>query len=122
MTGKEKFIYWFLIIITFGLIHLHWKTKRIDVKDELSRKNKITINMNKLISNLGDLENIISAESTHTKVKIFFKNKEKIEIENIKGINGISGVFITSNYLQIIVGNEALLIEQQLNSLINSEN
>ncbi|MGL5205783.1 MAG: PTS glucose transporter subunit IIB [Metamycoplasmataceae bacterium] len=118
MTGKEKFIYWFLTIITFGLIHLHWKTKKVAVKDELSRKDRITINMNKLINFLGGPENISSVESTHTKVKIFLKNREIVEIENIRSINGISGVFVTSNYLQIIVGNEALLIEQNLNSLI----
>ncbi|MGL5590701.1 MAG: PTS glucose transporter subunit IIB [Metamycoplasmataceae bacterium] len=121
MTGKEKFIYWFLTIITLGLIHLHWRTKKVEVKDELSRKNKITINMKKLIAFLGGTENISSVESTHTKVKIFFKDREMVEIENIRLINGISGVFVTSNYLQIIVGNEALLIEQNLHSLITSQ-
>ncbi|MGL5732564.1 MAG: PTS glucose transporter subunit IIB [Metamycoplasmataceae bacterium] len=118
MTGKEKFIYWFLTIITFGLIRLHWRTKRVEVKDELSRKDKITINMNKLIAFLGGPENIASVESTHTKVKIFFKERESVEIENIRAINGISGVFVTSNYLQIIVGKEALLIEHHLKPLI----
>ncbi|MGL5617877.1 MAG: PTS glucose transporter subunit IIB [Metamycoplasmataceae bacterium] len=122
MTRKEKFIYWFLTIITFGLIHLHWRTKRVDIKDELSRKEKITIDMNKLISFLGGSENISSVESTHTKVKIFFKDRENVEIKNIRAINGISGVFVTSNYLQIIVGKEALLIEQNLNSLIAFKN
>lgn len=118
MTRQERFLYWFLIIITFGLILIYWKTKKIEIKDELSRKEKISININKLISFLGEPENIQSVESTHTKVKIFFKNKEKVNIEKIKEISGISGIFVTSNYLQIIVGNEALAISDYLKTLI----
>ncbi|MGL6125325.1 MAG: PTS glucose transporter subunit IIB [Metamycoplasmataceae bacterium] len=118
MTNKEKFIYWFLIIITFGLILLYWKTKKVETKDELSRREKISININKLVLYLGGSKNIKSTTSTHTKVKIFFNDRDKIEVQKIKEIDGISGIFMTSNYIQIIVGNEALSIENYLNLLI----
>lgn len=114
MTGKEKTIYLFLIIITFGLILIYWKTKKVEVKNELSKKEKITININKLILLLGNKENIKSVESTNTKVKINFINRDNVKIEEIKKINGISGVFATSNYIQIIVGKEAEAIEKKL--------
>ena len=117
MTTQEKILYWFLIIITFGLIFLYWRTKKNKVKNALSQKSKISINIDKLITLLGGRENIKLVSSTHTKVKITFENRDQIHIEEIKKINGISGVFVTSIYIQIIVGNEALSIEKKINSL-----
>lgn len=115
MTTKEKALYWFLLIITLGLISIYWKTKRVSVKDELSKKEKITINLNKLISLLGGKENIKSVESTNTKIKVNYINRDNIQIEDIKNINGVSGVFATSSYVQIIVGKEAQAIERKMN-------
>ncbi len=117
MTHQEKALYWFLIIATFGLVFIYWRTKKNKIKNELSQTIKISININKLINLLGDKENIKSVDSTHTKVKITFNNREKIDVEEIKNIDGISGVFATSNYIQIIVGNEALAIKEKMNSL-----
>lgn len=117
MTKQEKLLYWFLIIITFGLILLYWRTKKNKVKDELTRKNKVTIDMKSLILFLGGSENIETVSSTYTKVKINFKDWNKVQTEKIRKINGISGIFVTSNYIQIIVGNEALPIEKHLKHL-----
>ncbi len=117
MTKKEKSLYWFLIIITFGLILIYWKTKKVEIKEELSQKKKIDLNMNKLIILLGNSENIKNISSTHTKVKIDIKDREKIDIKKIKQLNGISGVFASSTYIQIIVGNQALAIEEYLKNI-----
>ncbi len=118
MTLHEKIQYWFLIIITFGLIFLYWKTKKNKVKNELSTKSKISININKIILLLGDVNNIKKIESSNTKIKIYFENKEKIKVDNIKKVNGVSGVFVTSSYIQLIVGKEAHAIEKKINSII----
>ncbi len=117
MTTQEKLLYWFLIIITFGIILLYWKTKKTKIKNELSTKKKIDLDMKKLILLLGGSENIQSVSSTHTKVKINFENRQNIDIEKIKQINGVSGVFASSTYIQIIVGNQALAIQESLNLL-----
>lgn len=114
MTKREKIMYWFLTVITFGFIHIYWKTKKIGIKNELSQKEKISLNIEKLISLLGDKENIDGVDSTHTKVKIKFLERDKINVQDIKNMKGISGVFITSNYIQIIVGNEAKGIEKAI--------
>ena len=117
MTKKEKLLYWFLIIITLGLILPYWKTKKVEIKEELSQNKKIDLNINKLIILLGNSENIQNVSSTHTKVKINIKDRDKINIEKIKQINGISGVFASSTYIQIIVGNQALAIEEYLRAI-----
>jgi phosphotransferase system IIB component len=116
MTKQEKFLYWFLIVITFGLILLYWKTKKVEVKKELSTKTKVDIDLKKLIKFLGGPENIHHVSSTHTKVKIDFLDRKNINIEKIKEINGVSGVFASSTYIQLIVGNQALAIQKTLSS------
>jgi len=117
VTNQEKILYWFLVIITFGLIFLYWKTKKIEIKSEISKKETITINIDKLLLLLGEQENIKAVESTNTKIKIYFKNRKEIKFEEIKKMNGVSGVFVTSNYIQIIVGKEAQAIERKINSI-----
>ncbi|MGL4342969.1 MAG: hypothetical protein ACRCRZ_00150 [Metamycoplasmataceae bacterium] len=66
--------------------------------------------MNKLLENIGTIENIVKVEKTYTKLKIFFKSKEIINLNNIEKIKGVSGIFINDKSLDIIVGNQAEII------------
>ncbi|MDK2819222.1 MAG: PTS glucose transporter subunit IIB, partial [Mycoplasmataceae bacterium] len=63
MTKQEKVMYWFFTIITFGLIHIYWRSKKVAVKSELSHREKITFNIKKLTELLGNMENIDKVES-----------------------------------------------------------
>lgn len=119
MTWKEKFLFIFLQIITFGLIWIYWKKQYQKQSDEqsLSQKNNSIIDANNLMTLLGTKENIENVVSTHTKIKIFYKNRDKILIDEIKNTKGISGVFINDNFIVIIVGKTAESLKQQLLSI-----
>lgn len=119
MTRKEKFLFIFLQIITFGLIWIYWKKQYQKQSDEqsLSQKNNSIIDANNLMTLLGTKENVENVVSTHTKIKIFYKNREKILIDEIKNTKGVSGVFINDAFIVIIVGKTAESLKEQLLSI-----
>lgn len=120
MTFKEKFFFIFLQIITLGLIWIHWKKqgKKYQNKNELSQEVKVGLNVIKLIQLCGGPQNVSEVSNTHTKIKIKYEIRERIKVDEIKKMNGISGIFLNDLSLTIIVGNSAeatrKLIEQYL--------
>ncbi len=89
------------------------KNKKVNISNELS--SKITkINISKLQKALGGEENIAGCEYTHTKVKIFLYSRDNVDIEEIGKIKGISGVFATSKYINIVVGPSAKDLSMKL--------
>jgi phosphotransferase system IIB component len=78
----------------------------------------LPFSIKKLVAAIGD-SNIIKAEYTHTKVKIYIHSTKQIDMEQIKKIKSISGTFTTSNSFTIIVGNSAKTISTQLNKFIS---
>ena len=94
MTLKDKIILFLLSIITIGIYPIIIFRKRDNtVKKELSSLDKTTINIDKLRKLLGESQNIIGSEYTHTKVKIFVKNPSLIDINELRKLKGISGLF-----------------------------
>ena len=109
MSFKNNFKFYFLIIITFGLIIIFAKKE-----DE----EKIYLDIEKLIKNLGTKNNIKKIENSQNKIIITFEKKEKIEIDKIKKCKEISGIFITSKTITLIVGKSSLNIKKEIDSLI----
>lgn len=108
MTIKEKLILVSLSIITLGIYPLVvFNKKHNNTKDQLSVADKVTVNVEKLVEAFGGKDNIIGSEYTHTKIKVFIKDRTKVDIENVKNIKNISGVFASSKDITIIVGNQA---------------
>lgn len=114
MTFKDKLILVLLTIITLGIyLIVVYKKKNKPVASELSRAEKVTLDIEKLKSLLGE-NNIKGVEFTHTKVKIFFDDKNKVNADEIQKLKGVSGVFATSKHITIIVGNQAKKIATML--------
>lgn len=108
MTFKDKLILFTLSILTLGIYPvIVFNKKHTSTKNELSSSTKVTVDIKSLLKELGGEENIAGAEYTQTKVKIFIKNRESINVENIQNIKNISGVFATTKYVTIIVGKQA---------------
>lgn len=109
MTKKEKILFIFLQIITLGLIWIYWNNKSKKYKNEnyLSQELKSGINAIELIKLIGGPNNISEVVNTHTKVKIKYNIRERVQLDEIKKISGISGVFINDVAITIIVGNSA---------------
>lgn len=116
MKFKDKLILAFLSIITLGIYPLvvFKGNKTKEISNELSRKENKIINIEELKIKLGGIENIIGAEFTHTKVNIQIKDKKLVQVEAIKVMKGVEGMFVTSKNVSIIVGNIAKSIAQQL--------
>ncbi|MCK5806855.1 MAG: hypothetical protein KAG91_00495 [Mycoplasmataceae bacterium] len=115
MTKKEKFIYLIISIITLGIypIIINKKTTK-ETNGDLSEAKKITVDVTKLIENLGGKENIVVVEYTHTKLKIFTRASSAVNVELINGQKGITGVVASSKAITLIVGNQA----KQLSTMI----
>ncbi|MCR8612991.1 MAG: PTS glucose transporter subunit IIB [Mycoplasma sp.] len=118
MSIKDKLILIFLTIITLGIIWFFiWPKKTNKTNDKLSVSKKIPFNMNKLIEYIGN-DNINSVSATHSKVKIGLIDSKKIQKDEIKKLNSVSGMFITSTSITLIVGNSAKLIEEHILNLL----
>lgn len=114
MTFKDKLILIILSIITLGIYPIVlFKKKNHSVKDELST-SKVVTDIKKLQEFLGGKDNVVGTEYSHTKIKIYVKDKTKVNIENIQSLKGISGVFASSKSVTIIVGKQAKDLAAQL--------
>ena len=126
MSGKQKFLYVFLIIITLGFILLYWrKYKQSNKKDYLTVDKRIPFNFEDFISFLGGYENIIEtssdSHSTSQKVlRIKYKDKTKLNIEELKKLNGISGIALNSYGISLVVGNNAKYIAEKIDKEIKN--
>lgn len=120
MTNKEKFLFIFLQIITLFLIWIYWnkKKKNFSQENQLSVASKLNVDVKNLIVLLGGKENVTNSSATHTKVKIEYKDRDEINVDSIKNLKGISGVFINEYSITIITGNEARIISEEINKLI----
>ena len=115
MTFKDRTILILLSIITLGIYPAVIYSKKSNKKNtELSVEDKVSVNTTKLIELLGGEENLNGVEYTNTKVKIFFKSKEKVDVESIQNLKNISGVFASSKYITVIVGKQAKALSERL--------
>ncbi|UWD34117.1 hypothetical protein [Mesomycoplasma molare] len=115
MKTKDKIMIFFLTIITFGTIWIYWNSKKKNnKKNELSRSEKISFDINDLILFLGDINNIQNVENTHKKVKIYIKDSNLVKTEEIQKLKGISSTLVSSEYVNIIVGNVAEFLKEEL--------
>ena len=115
MTWKNKIIFIIISILTIGIYPLLlFKSKNKNV-NQLTKSTKIKININKFILILGGISNIEKSEYTNKKIKIFFKNIENIEIDKIKKQKYISGLFISSKYITLIMGDQSQIVSEYLN-------
>lgn len=115
MTLKDKIILILLSLLTLGIYPIFiFKKKNNTVSSQLSNSDKVSVNVEKLVSNLGGSDNIIQVEYTHTKIKAFIENKNLVNVDALSKQKGVSGVFATSKFITLIVGNTAKSIAQHL--------
>lgn len=121
MTFKEKTLFIFLQIITLGLIWIYWRKEAKKRSDEnsLSQELKLVVDVNELLTSLGGNDNVQEITNTHTKVKIFYKDRSLLDVESIKNIKGVSGVFVNDKFVVVIVGNSAEALKKLINSKLN---
>lgn len=112
MTKKQKFMYVFLIVITFGFILLYWKKyKQNSSKNYLSVEEKLNFDFEKFISYIGGFKNIKDVKSSQKILTIFYIEKNNIILNELKNLKGILGISIKSDSISFVVGNSATYVK-----------
>lgn len=115
MKLKDKLKLIFLSVATLGIYPaVVFRKKDNKESNRLTVSENVVVNLVKLRSNLGGKKNILSTSHTHKKVSIDVESRKNINLEDIKNMKGISGVFASSTTITIIVGNTAKKIANTL--------
>ncbi|AWX69493.1 PTS glucose transporter subunit IIB [[Mycoplasma] anseris] len=114
MTKKQKALYVFLIIITLGFICIYWKRKfkQTESKNYLTVETKLSFEFQAFLNSLGGKQNINNVSSSQKIIKVFFNNRQDINIENLKNLDGVSGIAFQKNSISLVVGNTAKYLEE----------
>ncbi len=112
MTFANKLKLILLTFITFGLIWI-WINKKQSKENELSKTNKIKVDVKKLKEAIGK-DNITSITNTQNKIKVLFKDVKKVKKDEIQNLKGISGTLFSSTSVTLIVGNSAESLKEAL--------
>ena len=67
-----------------------------------------------IITNVGGLENIISATHCATRVRLVLKDSSKVKEEKLKQVATVVGVNPTAQQYQIIIGNEVAAVYKEI--------
>ncbi|TDV23050.1 PTS system IIB component (Glc family) [Mycoplasmopsis mustelae] len=106
-----------LTILTFGLIWLKWKKiSNQHQKDTLFQIHNIPFKIETLINALPK-DNIESFESKHYRINIFIRDARKVNVEVIKKLKGVSGIFLKSNSISITFGEYTSAVAAELAKL-----
>ncbi|WP_330463142.1 PTS glucose transporter subunit IIB [Metamycoplasma gateae] len=117
MNKKNKFLYFFLIVITFGFILIYWQKKyrQSKIKNYLTKETNLSFDFKQLIEYLGGNQNIERVSSTQKVLKISFYDKEKIDLIKLKKLDGVTGITVQSKSISLVVGNTAKYIDELIN-------
>ena len=72
-----------------------------------------------IVENVGGETNIISIMSCFTRVRIEVKNKEKVNMEELKKVPTVQGLNWMSNTIQVIVGNHCADVYEEVEKLVH---
>ncbi|WP_406613458.1 PTS glucose transporter subunit IIB [Mycoplasma corogypsi] len=119
--NKHKFKKIFLTIITFGLIWIKWKKQMQHTENSIYQIDKVPFEMNNLIEFCGE-NNIISANDKLSKVEIVVSDIKQVNVNGIRNLKGISGIFVKSNSLILILGEFSKAVAARLNQKLLTSN
>ena len=110
-NGNGEIMEWlqYLIILTILII--------IAAAIVKSKNKNFKIEVNKLVSNLGGIDNIESYEFNKSRFIVNLKNVTLVNKEAIQKM-GAQGIVEIENQLKIIIGENANELEHQINDLM----
>ncbi|CCP24171.1 PTS system, glucose-specific, IIB component [Mycoplasmopsis cynos C142] len=112
---NNKFKVIFLSIITFGLIWIKWRKKIEHKKNTIYQVDDLPFKISTLNSYLG-VENYRVIDSKPSRLNIEIKDIAKVDLEKIKKLKGVSGLFVKSSTISIILGVYTNSVYQALNN------
>ena len=115
MTFKDKLILSILSILTLGIYPLIvFSKKSKKPANTFNHAEKAKFKVVGLVEALGGDDNIVGAEYTYKKVKIFIKNKAIVNLEKVSKLKGISGVMATQSSVTLVAGDQSKAIAESL--------
>ncbi|QDF64897.1 hypothetical protein [Mycoplasma nasistruthionis] len=117
---KKRFKIWFLTIITFGLIRLKWKNIQNKQKNLVFQNDKLPFEFQELLNCFSNTE-ITKAERTLTKITVFLKQAKQVDLQALKNLKGINGLFVKSDSVSLITGEYTQAIYEQLIEFIETK-
>ncbi|QCZ36596.1 hypothetical protein [Mycoplasma nasistruthionis] len=117
---KKRFKIWFLTIITFGLIRLKWKNIQNKQKNLVFQNDKLPFEFQDFLNCFSNTE-IIKADRTLTKITIFVKQAKQIDLQTLKSLKGISGLFVKSDSVSLITSEYTQVIYEQIIKFIEAK-
>lgn len=111
--NKTNFKTKILNFITFGYITRKAKQIVETNNEKIETSTDIGIDIDKLISYLGGLKNIVDVSATITTLKVKFLNRNLIDNDMIKNL-GAKGIIIGESTATIVFGNWAKELEKQI--------
>ncbi|MCE6061604.1 PTS transporter subunit EIIB [Mycoplasmopsis agalactiae] len=121
MTTGDKWKIAMLTIFTLGFCWLYWRIKNNKVKKlKKGEINRLDSSMDtlELVNLLGGKNNIISASSTISRIKVFINDKTAVQKDKLEQLKYVSGLMISSNNISIVVGDYAKKLCEELNNEI----
>ena len=106
------------VVLTVILSVIHVKKQRLENRNKLPQAKKLNFPYDDLLKYAGGIENIASINANINKVKITFYDQEKINTQEIKKMKHVSGTFMSSTKIDLIVGKEAKLLADKINMMI----
>ncbi|AKA49889.1 hypothetical protein VO56_01250 [Mycoplasmopsis gallinacea] len=103
MFKKNKFKMIFYTIITFGLIWIKWKKQLKHTKNTIYQSNNLPFDINLLKVALGE-GNIEKVETKPSRITVFLKNAKIADLDKIRKLKGVTGIFAKSDSVSIILG------------------
>ena len=107
-----------IVILSFVYI----KRANIESRNKINVDTQLKINVKTLLDNMGGLKNVTAAKASINKVRINFVDDSLIKIEEIKKIKGVTGTIISIHHIDIVVGTQAHLLADHINTKILSVN
>lgn len=82
-------------------------------KNKSSKNLECPIDLDRLITDLGGIENIVDVETTPSTLKVTLKDQSELPIDDIKAL-GASGIVQGADTLTMIFGKASYLIGENL--------
>ncbi|QKT05490.1 PTS sugar transporter subunit IIABC [Mycoplasma sp. OR1901] len=117
---KNKLKLVFYTVITFGLIWIKWKKQAKKPANTFFQLDYLPFKLNDVIDNLGGIKNIIDLDLKPSRVNLSIKDSKIVKANELKNTKGISGIFLKSNSVSLILGEFSKTFYETIKKEVNN--
>ncbi|QGZ97513.1 PTS sugar transporter subunit IIABC [Mycoplasma sp. NEAQ87857] len=106
-----------LTLLTFGLIWIKWNKKKHQPENTIYQNDKLPFKISLLLDALKP-DNILEIDQKPSRVKIMVNQADIIDLDAIKKLKGIRGVFLKSDSITLVFGEYSQVIAKELSNYV----